>query len=100
MIMERWKFPLRPRRRGAVSSRHCPVPRRDAPDGRRVPSPTNWRGWCGFGGDRSGIVLETEAFRSLHTISPFIANVDVFKFLCDLETVDEEIVEMEKILTT
>ncbi len=54
----------------------------------------------GFGGNRSGVVLEeTEAFRTLAGIAPAITNIDMFKFLQDLETLDDEIADMEAILT-
>lgn len=103
MIMERWKFPFAladvARYHHAIAL--CPEETRPTVAVCALADELARVRYFGFGGDRSGIVLEeTEAFRSLHTISPTIANVDVFKFLCDLETVDEEIVEMEKILTT
>lgn len=54
----------------------------------------------GFGGNRSGVILEeTEAFRTLVGIAPAITNIDMFKFLQDLETLDDEIADMEAILT-
>ncbi len=54
----------------------------------------------GFGGDKGGIVLEdTEAFRTLAEISPEISNMDMFRFVQDLEVLGDEIDEMEKILT-
>lgn len=54
----------------------------------------------GFGGDMSGIVLtETEAFKTLAEFAPAITEMDVFKFVCDLESVNDEIVEMEQLLT-
>lgn len=57
--------------------------------------------YFGFGGDMSGIVFsETEAFKVLESVVPDIVNMDIFRFVYELETVDEEIVEMEKILTS
>lgn len=54
----------------------------------------------GFGGNKSGVILEeTEAFRVLAGIAPGITNIDMFKFVQDLETLHDEIAEMEKILT-
>jgi putative nucleotidyltransferase with HDIG domain len=54
----------------------------------------------GFGGNKSGVILEeTEAFRVLAGIAPEITNIDMFKFVQDLETLHDEIAEMEKILT-
>jgi hypothetical protein len=56
--------------------------------------------YFGFGGDMSGVVFsETEAFKVLEEVVPDIVNMDIFRFVYELETVDEEIVEMEKILT-
>jgi HD-like signal output (HDOD) protein len=53
----------------------------------------------GFGGDKSGVVFsETEAFKVIEGVNPEIANIDIFKFVYELETVNDEIVEMEKIL--
>ncbi len=55
--------------------------------------------YFGFGGDKSGVVFsETEAFKVIEGANPEIANIDIFKFVYELETVDDEIVEMEKIL--
>ena len=57
--------------------------------------------YFGFGGDMSGVVFsETEAFKVLEEVVPDIVNMDIFRFVYELETVDEEIVEMEKILTS
>ena len=57
--------------------------------------------YFGFGGDMSGVVFsETEAFKVLEEVVPDIINMDIFRFVYELETVDEEIVEMEKILTS
>ncbi len=53
----------------------------------------------GFGGNKGGVILEdTEAFRILAGIAPEISSIDMFKFVQDLETLGEEIAEMEKIL--
>ncbi len=103
MIMERWKFPFTlvdvARYHHAISL--CPEETRATVAVCSLADELARVRYFGFGGDRSGIVLEeTEAFRALHDVSPSIANVDVFRLLCDLEAVDEEIVEMEKILTT
>ena len=55
--------------------------------------------YFGFGGDKSGVVFsETEAFKVIEGVNPEIADIDIFKFVYELETVDDEIVEMEKIL--
>ncbi|HEX2967196.1 MAG TPA: HDOD domain-containing protein [Syntrophorhabdaceae bacterium] len=55
----------------------------------------------GFGGDMGGVVLsETEPFRILQTAVPAIAELDIFKFVNDLETMNDEITEMEKLLVT
>ena len=55
----------------------------------------------GFGGDKSGVVFsETEAFKVIEGVNPEIADIDIFRFVNELETVNGEIVEMEKILTT
>jgi hypothetical protein len=55
--------------------------------------------YFGFGGDKSGVVFsETEAFKVLEGANPEIASIDIFKFVYGLETVNDEIVEMEKIL--
>jgi uncharacterized domain HDIG len=103
MIMERWKFPFA---LADVAKYHhaitlCPEETRPTVAVCALADELARVRYFGFGGDRSGIVLEeTEAFRVLYTIAPTIANVDVFKLLCDLEAVDEEIVEMEKLLTT
>ncbi|MBA4389959.1 MAG: hypothetical protein C0399_03375 [Syntrophus sp. (in: bacteria)] len=57
--------------------------------------------YFGFGGDMSGVVFsETEAFKVLEKVVPDIVNMDIFRFVHELETVDDEIVEMEKILTS
>jgi putative nucleotidyltransferase with HDIG domain len=57
--------------------------------------------YFGFGGDMSGVVFsDTEAFKVLEEVVPDIVNMDIFRFVYELETVDEEIVEMEKILTS
>ncbi len=57
--------------------------------------------YFGFGGDMSGVVLsETEAFKVLEQVAPEIVNIDIFRFVFELETVDDEIIEMEKILTS
>lgn len=54
----------------------------------------------GFGGHKGGVILEdTEAFRALAGISPEMSNIDVFKFVQDLELLNDEIADMEKILT-
>lgn len=54
----------------------------------------------GFGGHKGGVILEdTEAFRTLAGISAEISNIDVFKFVQDLELLNDEIADMEKILT-
>lgn len=103
MIMERWKFPLTlvnvTRYHHAVSL--CQEETRATVAVCSLADELARVRYFGFGGDRSGVVLEeTEAFQALQSIQPAIANVDVFKLLCDLEAVDEEIVEMEKILTT
>ena len=57
--------------------------------------------YFGFGGDMSGVVLsETDAFKVLAAVAPEIENIDIFRFVYELETVDDEIVEMETILTS
>jgi putative nucleotidyltransferase with HDIG domain len=53
----------------------------------------------GFGGDKSGVVFsETEAFKVIEGVNPEIVDIDIFKFVYELEAVNDEIVEMEKIL--
>jgi len=55
--------------------------------------------FLGFGGDMSGIVFsDTDAFRELEKIAPAIQDMDIVKFIWDLEEIDEEVAEMEKIL--
>lgn len=57
--------------------------------------------YYGFGGDKSGIVVsETEAFEVIAGAAPEIVGMDVFRFVYELETVNDEIVEMETILTS
>ena len=57
--------------------------------------------YYGFGGDKSGIVVsETDAFEVIAGAAPEIVGMDIFKFVYELETVNDEIVEMEKILTS
>jgi putative nucleotidyltransferase with HDIG domain len=57
--------------------------------------------FLGFGGDMSGIVFsETDAFRELEMTSPVIKEMDVVKFIWDLEEVDEEVIEMERLLSS
>lgn len=54
----------------------------------------------GFGGNKGGVILEeTQAFRILAGIAPGINNIDMYKLVQDLETLRDEIGEMEKILT-
>jgi len=48
----------------------------------------------------SGIVFsDTEAFKVLEAASPVIGEMDIVKFIWDLEEVDEEVVEMERLLS-
>ena len=55
----------------------------------------------GFGGDMGGIVLsETESFKMLQIAAPAIAEMDVFKFVNDLDMMNDEITEMEMLLAT
>ena len=57
--------------------------------------------YFGFGGDMSGVVLaETDAFKVIEKVVPDLVNMDIFRFVYELEMVDNEIVEMEKILTS
>ncbi|RPJ58404.1 MAG: HDOD domain-containing protein [Dehalococcoidia bacterium] len=52
----------------------------------------------GFGGDMSGVVIgDTDAFKILEKTHPAIADMDVVKFIWDLEDADDEIIEMEGI---
>ena len=49
----------------------------------------------------SGVVLaETDAFKVIEKVVPDLVNMDIFRFVYELEMVDNEIVEMEKILTS
>lgn len=55
--------------------------------------------YFGFGGDKTGVVLtDTEEFKILEDVNPDIKDLDVFKFVFQLEETDEEIIEIEKIL--
>jgi putative nucleotidyltransferase with HDIG domain len=55
----------------------------------------------GFGGDKNGVVFsETEGFKVIEGVNPEIADIDIFKFVYELEAVNDEIVEMEKILVS
>jgi putative nucleotidyltransferase with HDIG domain len=100
-IMEQWKLPDM---FIDVARHHHSV--KDAPNGNRtavaVCSLANQLARIedfGFGGDMSGVILdETEAFNVLVKINPAIAEIDFVKFTWDLENVDTEIEEMEKIL--
>lgn len=54
----------------------------------------------GFGGNQGGVILEeTEAFGILAGIAPGITKIDMYKLVQDLETLQDEIAEMETILT-
>ena len=54
----------------------------------------------GFGGNKGGVILEeTQAFRILAGIAPGINNIDMYKLVQDLETLRDEIGEMETLLT-
>lgn len=55
----------------------------------------------GFGGDMSGIVFsDTEAFKVLEAVSPVIQEMDIVKFIWDLDGVDEDVIEMERLLNS
>jgi putative nucleotidyltransferase with HDIG domain len=102
LIMERWRFPstLADVARYHHALRQCPEETRPTVAVCSLADELARVRYFGFGGDRSGIVLEeTEAFRVLAGISPAILGIDIFKLICDLETADDEIIEMEKILT-
>jgi len=102
MIMDRWRFPFTladvARYHHAIS--RCSEETRATVAVCALADELARVRYFGFGGDRGGIVLEeTDAFRALSEISPGISTVDFFKFVCDLEAVDEEIFEMQTILT-
>lgn len=101
LIMEKWKFPFAlvdvTRYHHAISL--CPEETRPTVAVCALADQLARVRYYGFGGDRSGIVLtETEAFQVLSEIVPAVSGVDVYKLICDLESVDDEIVEMERIL--
>lgn len=57
--------------------------------------------FLGFGGDMSGVVFsDTDAFKVLEAASPAINEMDIVKFIWDLEEVDEEVIEMERLLSS
>lgn len=57
--------------------------------------------FLGFGGDMSGIVFsDTEAFQELEAVSPVIKEMDIVKFIWDLEGVDEDVNEMERLMNS
>jgi putative nucleotidyltransferase with HDIG domain len=102
LIMERWRFPVAlvdvTRYHHSVS--RCPELTRPTVAVCALADELARIRCFGFGGDKSGIVLtETEAFRVLSEVSPAASSVDVFRLICDLEAADDEIVEMERILT-
>ncbi len=102
LIMEKWKFPFAlvdvTRYHHTIS--RCPEETRPTVAVCALADQLARVRYYGFGGDRSGIVLtETEAFQVLSEIVPAVSGVDVYKLICDLESVDDEIVEMERILT-
>ncbi len=102
LIMERWKFPwlLADIARYHHAIGQCPGESRPTVAVCALADQLARVRYFGFGGDMSGVDLtETEAFRALSEIAPAIKDMDVFKFVCDLESVNDEIAEMEKILT-
>lgn len=101
LIMEKWKFPftLRDVTRYHHTISLCPDETRPTVAVCALADQLARVRYYGFGGDKSGVVLtETEAFQALSEIAPAISSVDVFKLVCDLESVNDEIVEMEAIL--
>jgi HD-like signal output (HDOD) protein len=53
----------------------------------------------GFGGDMNGVIIsEMDAFKILEQKNPRIADLDVVKFIWDLDSVNDEIEEMERML--
>jgi HD-like signal output (HDOD) protein len=53
----------------------------------------------GFGGDMNGVVIsDTDAFIILEKKNPDIADLDVVKFIWDLDSANAEIEEMEKMI--
>ena len=54
----------------------------------------------GFGGDETGMVLsETSAFQFIAKTYPSLENIDVAKFVMDLDRADGEISELERMMT-
>lgn len=102
LIMEKWKFPqlLADMARHHHSLASCPETSLASVAVCALADQMARVRYFNFGGDMSGILLEeTEAFRVLSSINPSMADIDVFKFMCDLEIVNDEIAEMEKILS-
>lgn len=102
LIMERWKFPFI---LADIARFHHNIP---ASSAEALPSVAVCAladelarlQFFGFGGNKGGVVLEeTNAFRILVGISPEIANIDIYRFVQDLEMLNDEIADMEKILT-
>lgn len=103
LIMKKWRLPLM---FSHVAQYHHAVP--DAPEEDRtiiamvsLADQMARMRFLGFGGDMSGIVFsDTDAFRELETASPAIKEMDIVKFIWDLEEVDEEVIEMERLLSS
>jgi putative nucleotidyltransferase with HDIG domain len=54
----------------------------------------------GFGGDTSGVALKSmDAFRVLERLNANIRNIDFVKFVWEFDKADEEIAEVEKIIS-
>jgi|GEM_PF-364271 len=101
LIMEKWKFPwlLVDITKYHHNVGECPRESRPTVAVCALADQLARIRYFGFGGDMSGVVLtDTEAFKALAEIAPAIKDMDVFKFVCDLESVNDEILEMEKIL--
>lgn len=102
-VMEKWRLP---EVFGDVAKYHHAV--MDAPEHTRMNVAITTLAdqlarirYFGFGGDMSGVVLsETDAFKVIAKAVPEITNMDIFRFVYELETVDDEIIDMEKILVT
>jgi putative nucleotidyltransferase with HDIG domain len=102
LLMEKWKFPhiLVDIARYHHNLSSCPESSRPSVAVCALADELARVRYYGFGGDASGIILEdTEAFRILSGISTSILNIDIFKFIYDLEMADGEIAEMEALLT-
>lgn len=102
MLMEKWKFPwaLVDVTRYHHTLEQCPEETRPTVAVCALADQLARIRYFGFGGDMGGIDLpETEAFRVLSMVAPAINDIDVFKFVCDLESANDEILEMERILT-